>query len=262
MLGELHWYERLGCNILQYGTVPRHIAFIMDGNRRYAKSIYNNSNDQLCRDIDGNNGYLYGYNTFVHQLDLCYTLGIQYITVYAFAVDNFNRSENEINTIMSLAYHKFIELSTNQSFIHKYNIKIKFIGNRSHHKLSDQLKLAIEQCEQNTAHNTGAVLNICFVYSSTDEVMKKLTHITTQLSSDTVPDGIIQQCNIINDSCPVVDLLIRTSGETRFSDFLLYYIHQSTHICFIRPYWPQLNIYHFMKIILEYQYYKKLISNK
>lgn len=284
MLGQLSLLERVCCSIIKCGNIPNHIAFIMDGNRRYAKQQLNQiqpNNNNNKNDSISASGYMSGYNTFIHLLDICCYIGISYITVYAFSIDNFNRPQREIDEIMSLAYNKFIELSNNSVLLDKYKIKIKFVGNRNHSSLPQQLKQAIEQCEQNTAHNNNVILNICFIYSTSYEIVQHIVNTATQLKAihndhNDTDNSITQQqqlddikhsISVLNATCPSVDLLVRTSGETRFSDFMLYQIHNNTDIYFENIYWPQLNLYHFSKIILNWQYLqrqrnKRLTLNK
>jgi ditrans,polycis-polyprenyl diphosphate synthase len=321
MMCDLHWYERFCCNVLRCGKqIPKHIAFIMDGNRRYAKQLYHNkqqqhhddnntindsnsnkihdrTNDHTDTDREKNayvlTGHKIGYTALLRVLQWSLYSGIKCITVYAFSIDNFKRPRDEVNGLMTMAAEKFTELATNQSIIERYKVCIKFIGNKNHKLLPMNVIHAMNETERVTSKyqhmNDSVRLNICFVYSTSYELTNAALKVTRNVKNavnalqdryndheyhddadtddDTIDSDLLkkyvtldtfEESLLLCDS-PPLDLLIRTSGETRLSDFLCWQLsaHKHTQLMFLKPYWPELNILHFMKIILQYQYYYK-----
>lgn len=144
--------------ILSVGPVPTHIAFIMDGNRRYEKT----------HNLESGMGHRVGYISLMSLLKYCYQLGVRYVTVYAFSIDNFKRQPEEVQNLMELLKEKIESLLKAESIVHQYGIRVHFIGNLK--LLDDSVRAAAEKAMMATAENSQAVLCICIAYTSTDEI--------------------------------------------------------------------------------------------
>jgi ditrans,polycis-polyprenyl diphosphate synthase len=146
-------------SILSVGPLPSHIAFIMDGNRRYAK------NQNMAEGA----GHKAGYLTLMKMLCYCYELGVKYLTVYAFSIDNFKRRPEEVHSLMDLMLEKIEELLKEGSIVNQYGVRIYFIGNLK--LLKEPVRVAAEKAMAATANNAKAVLLICVAYTSYDEIV-------------------------------------------------------------------------------------------
>lgn len=241
--------------VLSYGPMPKHIAFIMDGNRRYAKS----------RSIKQGTGHSVGFSALMASLIYCYEMGVKYITVYAFSIDNFKRDPSEVKTLMELMEEKINELLENKNVINKVNCKINFWGNLD--MLPEPVRLAAQKLMASTAENTGLVFSVCMPYNSTSEIANAVTELCKE-RRDTMPGQQASGPNgrgarsdisvadldrhMYTAGCPDPDIVIRTSGETRLSNFLLWQTTFS-HLQNPDPLWPEFSWRHLVWAILQYQ---------
>ncbi|TMW94572.1 hypothetical protein EJD97_010067 [Solanum chilense] len=252
-------------SILSMGPVPSHIAFIMDGNRRYSKK------QNL---LDGN-GHRAGFSALINMLKYCYELGVKYITVYAFSIDNFKRRPEEVVSLMKLMQEKIDELTKEESIVNRLGIRIYFQGNLK--LLSDHVRLAAERAMVKTSGNSKAILSICVAYTSTDEIVHSVQESCEEKwdeirKLDVNNDGsnLIRLEENVKDKnehrigvtnvdrhmymsvCPDPDIIIRTSGATRLSNFLLW---QSSHCLLYSPavLWPEIGLRHLIWVILDFQ---------
>ncbi|XP_004509437.1 dehydrodolichyl diphosphate synthase CPT3 isoform X2 [Cicer arietinum] len=160
LLGGLCCYlRRCIFSVLSVGPLPNHVAFIMDGNRRYARR----------RNLGEGDGHKAGFSALLSILRYCYELGIKYATVYAFSIDNFRRKPKEVQTVMELMREKIEELLQQESIINEYGVRLHFIGNMQ--LLTEPVRVAAEKAMRVTAHNQERVLLICVAYTSTDEIV-------------------------------------------------------------------------------------------
>ncbi|GAU48739.1 hypothetical protein TSUD_192380 [Trifolium subterraneum] len=160
LLGGLCCYlRRCIFSVLSVGPLPNHIAFIMDGNRRYATK----------RNLGDGGGHKAGFSALLSILRYCYELGIKYVSVYAFSIDNFRRKPKEVQSVMDLMREKIEELLQQESIINEYGIRIHFIGNMQ--LLTEPVRVAAEKAMRVTAKNQERVLLICIAYTSTDEIV-------------------------------------------------------------------------------------------
>lgn len=160
LLGGLYCYlRRCIFSVLSVGPLPSHISFIMDGNRRYAKR----------RNLVEGDGHKAGFSALMSILRYCYELGIKYVSVYAFSIDNFKRKPEEVQTFMELMREKIEELLQQESIINEYGVRLHFIGNMQ--LLTEPVRLAAEKAMRVTAHNQERVLLICVAYTSRDEIV-------------------------------------------------------------------------------------------
>ncbi|KAG4951944.1 hypothetical protein JHK85_045811 [Glycine max] len=145
--------------ILSVGPVPSHIAFIMDGNRRYAKK----------RNMEEGDGHKAGFTALMSILRYCYELGVKYVTVYAFSIDNFKRKPNEVQSLMELMREKIEELLQQESLINEYGVRLHFIGDLQ--LLTEPVIASVEKAMRVTAHNNQRVLLVCIAYTSRHEMV-------------------------------------------------------------------------------------------
>ncbi|KAJ1413317.1 Di-trans-poly-cis-decaprenylcistransferase-like, conserved site [Sesbania bispinosa] len=145
--------------ILSVGPMPNHIAFIMDGNRRYAKK----------RNLKDGDGHRAGFSALLSMLRYCFEFGMKYATVYAFSIDNFKRKPEEVESFMELMREKIEELLQQESIINEYGIRLHFIGNMQ--LLTEPVRVAVEKAMRVTAQNKERFLIICVAYTSRDEIV-------------------------------------------------------------------------------------------
>lgn len=208
-------------------TNLQHIAIIMDGNRRWAKE----------RLLPSAIGHQKGVVSLKTVLRACDDFGVKYLTVYAFSTENWNRPKEEVNFLMGLLA-KTIGNELNE--LHENNIRIKFIGDLS--MLSEDLRQILLNAEQATLDNTGVKLQIAFNYGSRMELINATKSIAdkvknNEISIDDINEDLISQ-NLYTSEIPDPDLLIRTGGEMRISNYLLWQLAYS-EIYITDQYWPE-----------------------
>lgn len=245
------WIHRFCQRVLKAGPVPRHVAFIMDGNRRFARK---NSMDCV-------QGHIMGFDKLSETLEWCNNIGIQEVTVYAFSIENFKRSQQEVDGLMELARQKFARLNEEKENLNKYGVCIRVLGNLS--LLPQDVQECIAEAVTMTKHNNRAVLNVCFAYTSRDEIANAMREMADGvergiLRESDISEGLLEKC-LYTCKSPNPDILVRTSGEVRLSDFLLW---QTTHSClsFMRVLWPEFSIWHLYAGVLHYQRHHKEIQ--
>lgn len=264
---------------LSLGPIPRHIAFVMDGNRRWARTSHHTIQQ----------GHLTGFATLKSVLEVCLNLqGLDTVTVYAFAIDNFRRSESEVAALMEIAKTRLIELAGHGELIARYSVRVRIAGRKE--LLPDDVREAVERVENMTKDNTKATLNICMPYASRDEMtgaarvcldrklrdVEKVAVSTAKSlrqrqqqqqqtsTADLSEDDILDQVNFnisprdLSDHMqlahsPPLDILVRTSGVSRLSDFMLWQCTESTHMHFVDKFWPQFGLFDMIPIILDWQ---------
>lgn len=224
---NLNWMQRFALNVMKTGKIPRHIAFIMDGNRRYAKKLH------LKASTDG---HVHGFDKLAEALQWCLDIGIEEVTVYAFSIENFKRSEDEVNTLLELAREKFKKFMEEKDELHKRGICIRMIGNWQ--LLPVDLQKCMAETMLETKDNNKAYLNVAFAYTSRDEMTESIRGILdgvkrNELDACDITDDLIRRCMYSGLSSDP-DLLVRTSGESRLSDFLLWQVNSYFfYICLV-----------------------------
>ncbi len=207
-------------------NVPKHIGFIMDGNGRWAKE----------RNKTRTFGHRRGFENLIDILKVCQEIGVEYVTCYAFSTENWNRPKKEIDYLMKVPVEIYKKYS--KKFTEK-KIKINFIGRRD--RIPKATLKAIETTEKDTENGSSMVVNIAFDYGSYNEIttcMKRIAKLVLndKITIDEIDEKIIGE-NLFTFGSPNVDLLIRTSGEERISNFLLWQIAYS-EFYFPAVYWP------------------------
>jgi len=242
---ELSFAERLLLPVMRYATIPRHIGFIMDGNRRYAQQ----------QNLVSVKGHDMGSEKLLQVLNWCLLLGVQEVTVYAFSIDNFNRSKEEVDYLMNLAADKFNKMADDEDdFLSKNRIQVAFWGNME--LLPERVVSACQRLTERTSFDSPLLrFNILFAYSSKFDLERaKALH----LSSTGLPGSGLEDFRkflFSRDSLPL-DLVVRTSGETRLSDFLIWNIRGTTLIAFLNVLWPDLSIFSLARAILEFNRFR------
>lgn len=224
-------------NIVE-STNLRHIAIIMDGNRRWAK-------EKLLPSAVGHQKGVETLKATMRRFD---DYGIKYMTVYAFSTENWNRKAEEVEFLMGLLAKT---LSGELDEMHNENVKIKFLGNLS--ELNENIIKIVNNAEEKTKDNTGVNLNIAFNYGSRDEIVNAVKNIAkTGIDPDEITEELISK-NLYTKDIPDPDLLIRTGGEKRISNYLLWQLAYS-EIYVTEAYWPDFNDDELIKAILEFQH--------
>lgn len=222
-------------------NMPKHIAIIMDGNRRWAKE----------KNIERKLGHKAGADTLEKIAMYANKIGIKYMTVYAFSTENWKRTEEEIGALMLLLksyVDKFLDRSNAN------NIRVRVLGDIS--RLDEKLRESIEKIVKKSEENTGLTLNIAFNYGGRDEITKAVQKISTKvLNREITVEDINEQLitnNLYTQGEPDPDLLIRTGGELRISNFLLWQLAY-TEFLFINKYWPDFSEEDLLDAIAVYQ---------
>lgn len=226
---------------LDMTNIPKHIAFIMDGNGRWAKKRF------MPRTYGHNEG-----TKTIRKIALeANRLGVKAMTVYAFSTENFARPEEEVQFIFKLP-KKFFELYLKELI--ENNVQISMIGHLE--KAPEATQKIIKEAIRQTKDNTGLNLCFAFIYGSRDEIVCSAKHIAQQ-----VKDGIIDindineeyfSSTLMSSHLPDVDLMIRTSGEQRLSNFMLWQLAYAEFI-FTPTYWPDFDENELHKAIWQYQ---------
>lgn len=225
---------------IDLNNLPKHVAIIMDGNRRWAKK------NGLTTPI----GHKAGAENLKNIAKYANKMGIKYMTMYAFSTENWNRAQDEVTAIMKLMRFNIEDFFNNND----NNIKVRVIGEKEN--LPEGLYDGIKRVEEKSANNSGMVLNIAFNYGGRDEILMATKKIAKEvkdgkLSVDDINKETIQN-SLYTANQPDPDLLIRTSGEERISNFLLWQLAY-TEFEFTNKYWPEFTNDDFDEAIKMYQ---------
>ncbi|MGB8890764.1 MAG: polyprenyl diphosphate synthase [Methanoregula sp.] len=222
-------YERY--LLMQCTQIPKHIAIIQDGNRRFAKKT----------GIEVAKGHRAGADKTEEMLDWAHDLGIRYITVYSFSTENFNRAEKEIQELFELFKEKFIRTISDERVI-RYRIRIQMVGDRS--LLPEDLRTAVEAAEEVTKDHDGFTLSVALAYGGRNEIVLAAREIVSAVREGKITPSAIDIHMVESHlhegkEIPPVDLIIRTGNEYRTSNFLPWLAngHESA-VYFCAPYWP------------------------
>ncbi|KAJ8771132.1 hypothetical protein K2173_023457 [Erythroxylum novogranatense] len=161
--------------ILFMGPIPTHFAFIMDGNRRFAKK----------KNLEEGTGHRAGFLALMNILKYCYELGVKYVTIYAFSIENFKRRPDEVENLMNLMLEKIEELLEEESIVNQYGVRVYFIGNLK--LLSEPVRVAAENAMRATAKNSKCSLLICVAYTSLDEILHAVQESCKEIIEVTQP---------------------------------------------------------------------------
>ncbi|PWA20622.1 hypothetical protein CCH79_00011549, partial [Gambusia affinis] len=206
---------------LTAGPMPKHVAFIMDGNRRFARK----------KKLERHDGHMQGFNKLAETLRWCKHLNIPEVTVYAFSIENFKRSKEEVDGLLDLARQKFERLLEEQENLEKHGVCIRVLGDLN--MLPLDLQQVIAKAVVMTKNHNKCFLNVCFAYTSRYEITNAVREMAWGveqglIKASDVSEALLSEC-LYSSNSPNPDLLIRTSGEVRLSDFLLWQKARELH---------------------------------
>lgn len=277
-------------------------------------------------------GHNLGFEALARVLEVCYKSGVKVVTVYAFSIENFKRSRYEVDALMEMAKVKLSQLSQHGELLQRYGACIRVLGQRE--LVKPEVLAAVDKAVNLTKDNGDCILNICFPYTSRDEITSAIkstvddftkplsaqarpfsqTRITQKIRSKNLstssssnsplratsptpsstsdaddsisstttlhadspnygqegpiypdPETITAdtiQAHLLTAGDPPLDLLIRTSGVKRLSDFMLWQCHEDTHIVFVDTLWPEFDLWQFLPVLVEWQWRRKHIEEK
>ncbi|KAI9841620.1 MAG: cis-prenyltransferase [Thelocarpon superellum] len=304
----LEQLRELVIGALRQGPIPEHVAFIMDGNRRFAQSHH----------IERVEGHHLGFEALARILEVCYKSGVRVVTIYAFSVENFKRSKYEVDALMDMAKVKLVQLSQHGDLMDRYGARIRVLGELD--MLKPDVRDAIDEAVELTRDNGDAILNVCFPYTSRDEMTSAIRETVAEysrpsrdasrpwlegvgarhgsaspspptsdvddslsssmtLQPDTPPNNDLRDPasslfpdperisaetldeHMYTSGDPPLDLLIRTSGVDRLSDFMLWQCHQDTDVVFLKCLWPEFDLWNFVPVLLEWQWRRRKMAD-
>ncbi|KAK4479982.1 hypothetical protein RD792_013036 [Penstemon davidsonii] len=254
------YIRRFLFRVLSVGPIPNHIAFILDGNRRYAKKW----------NLGEGMGHRAGFLALMSIMKYCYELGVKYVTIYAFSIDNFKRRPEEVQYVMDMMLEKIEGLLKEESIVNQYGVRVYFVGNLK--LLNENVRMAAEKAMKAASNNSRSVILICVAYTSTDEIVHAAQESCEEKWTEIQSLTDARNCEIIEEKregsnvikladierhmymgvAPDPDILVRTSGETRLSNFLLW----QTSNCLLyspRALWPEIGLRHLVWAVLNFQ---------
>jgi undecaprenyl diphosphate synthase len=224
-----------------FPDIPRHIAVIMDGNGRWAKE----------RGLPRGEGHRAGAESVREVADTCIELGVKYLTLYAFSSENWNRPEAEVKALMTLL-DRF--LSEKSKDLKKQNIRLQAIGQLD--RLPAKTRALLDKIMAQTADHTALTLVLALSYGGREEIISAARSLAAEAAAGTISpdqiDGTMFASHLQTAGIPDPDLLIRTSGEMRVSNFLLWQISYA-EIVIVKKFWPDFRKNDLIEAVREYQ---------
>lgn len=216
--------------------LPRHLGFIIDGNRRWAKQ----------HGIPTYEGHLAGYNALKDVVIACAEHKIEYVSLYTFSTENWDRAKDEVSNLMGLMMRLF---KTDSKILIEHNMRVLVLGTRD--RLPTKMSVAIDSIQEQTAHCTGSTIAVCFNYGGQQEIIEAVKSLIEQnISSEEVTIQAITD-NLYQPEVPPVDMIVRTSGEKRLSNFMLWRSPYS-ELLFLDKLWPDMTKDDVADILDEY----------
>ncbi len=236
-------YEKKLEKEVRKGVIPKHVAIIMDGNRRFARLF----------SMKPWEGHRKGAEKLEEVLDWCYDLGIKYVTTYAFSTENFKRSREEVERLFDLFVEYFNKIAKDEK-IHKRRVRVKVIGRKE--LFPERVINAIKKAENATKKYRNFYLNIALGYGGRDEILNAVKRIAErvkkgELKIEDIDEKIFSKF-LYTNGAPDPDLIIRTSGEERISGFLLWQCAYS-ELYFCDTFWPAFRKIDFLRAIRTFQ---------
>mgnify|MGYP000991012883 FL=1 len=226
---------------IDFSKLPQHVAIIVDGNGRWAEK----------RGLPRSAGHREGAKAVKRIIEYAYDLGIQYLTFFAFSSENWSRPREEVDELMKL-YLEYLKSAENET--NDKNVRVKIIGSRQ--GLSQELIEQIDKVEKNTADKDKMTLLIALNYGGRQDILQAVRKIVDNVQKGILDkDGITEkdiQKRLYTEDIPDPDLMIRTSGEMRISNFLIWQCSY-TEFYFTDVLWPDFREKHFRDALLEYQ---------
>jgi len=223
--------------------MPEHVAIIMDGNRRFAKEM------GLNHEV----GHHFGKQKIEEVLNWCFELGIKNLTIYAFSTENFNRTNEEVKTLMDLCKNE-LDKAAKDSRIHKNQVKVRVLGKIE--SLPEDIAESAKTIMNKTKDYDNYSFNIALAYGGREELIQAIQKIADDVKNDKLKIDDIKESVVskylYTNGLPDPDLILRTSGEERISNFLLWQIAYS-ELYFSDVYWPAFQKRDFLKAIRSVQ---------
>lgn len=226
---------------IDYSRLPAHVAIIMDGNGRWA----------TARGLDRSAGHVEGVNTVRRITEAASEIGIKFLTLYTFSTENWNRPPTEVDALMTLIVTA-IERETPDLI--RNNVRLTAIGDMS--RMPDFARERLQKCMSDTSHCTGLTLVLALSYSARWEIIEAVRSIARDVAAGTLDpseiDEKVFESSLSSAGIPDPDLLIRTGGDMRVSNFLLWQIAY-TELAVTGTFWPDYSKNDFARHILEFQ---------
>jgi undecaprenyl diphosphate synthase len=220
----------------QLAMTPTHLGFILDGNRRWARQ----------HSLPEFDGHLAGYNALREVIEGCFDMNVPYVSVYAFSTENWKRDKREVSSLMKLAAHAVT--SDLKSFVAR-GIRVRYAGRRE--GIGKKLLAAVEKAEESTRNLTRGTLLLCFNYGGQQEIVDAVHQCMDDgLTRQEITEEAIAKRLYVPDA-PPIDLIVRTSGEQRISNFMLWRSAYS-ELLFLQKFWPDMTKEDVTDIIKEY----------
>ena len=220
--------------------IPAHVAIIMDGNGRWARA----------RGLPRSAGHRQGVETVREVVSYSHKLGLKVLTLFAFSTENWKRPPWEVNFLMGLPEQY---LNSELPKLVEKNVRVRVLGDEG--RLPEQVRKAIAKGYQETAGNTGMILNFALNYGARTEIITAVSNLVKDCRDGKIKGNITEELfesYLYTRNLPDPDLLIRTSGEYRISNFLLWQLAYS-ELWFTGVYWPDFNRLHLLQAIIDYQ---------
>lgn len=236
-------YEKVLLEEIKHYPIPRHLGIITDGNRRYANE----------KGISSNDGHVKGKDKLEEVLQWCMDVGIKIVTVYGFSTENLKRSPDEVNFLFKLINDSLVDLM-NDKRVRENGIRVRVIGQKKH--LPDYLKKTIKKAEESTSKYDNFRFNLAIGYGGREEILDGIKKIArdyknNRINLEDINEDVFRKY-LYDSSLPDPDLILRTSGEERVSNFLLWQSAYS-ELYFTEVYWPDLRKVDFLRAIRTYQ---------
>ncbi|MDH4122633.1 MAG: polyprenyl diphosphate synthase [Thermoplasmata archaeon] len=244
VIGKLYrMYEKRLTKQVRRGPIPKHVAVIMDGNRRFAEEM----------GLGTFEGHQAGKDKLEEMLNWCMEFDIKVLTVFAFSTENLLRDQGEVNYLMDMFEENFKNLAEDPR-VHKYKIRVRGIGQRL--MLPERIQKAIEYAEIKTKEYDRYFFNLAIAYGGREEILHAIKKIAERVKKgemkiDDISEDTFSSMLYTKD-LPDPDLILRTSGEERISNFLLWQLAYS-EFYFTDVYWPGLRKIDFLRAIRSYQ---------
>lgn len=226
-------------------NVPKHVAIILDGNGRWAKS----------KGMPRNFGHTQGAKNVEIICEEAYKMGIEYLTVYAFSTENWDRPKEEVDALMKLLRNY---LKTCIKTADKNDMCVRIIGDKT--RLDEDLQKAIAELEEHTKNNKGLKFNVALNYGSQDEMLRAMNNIVSDMDTGKIEkksiDKELFESYLDTKGLPMPDLLVRTSGEQRLSNFLLWQLAYS-EFYFADVHWPDFSKEELIKAVESFNSRKR-----
>ncbi|HEY5667529.1 MAG TPA: polyprenyl diphosphate synthase [Candidatus Saccharimonadales bacterium] len=217
-------------------VVPKHIGFILDGNRRWARK----------HSLPEYDGHLAGYNALHEVMEGCFDRDVKYVSIYAFSSENWKRDAKEVSGLMKLALQA---ISRDLKSLIERNVRVRILGRRD--GISAKLLAGFEKCEEKTRNLTGGTLAVCFNYGGQQELVDAARKcVQDGLAPDSIDEDAIA-ARLYAPDIPPIDMVVRTSGEQRLSNFMLWRTAYS-EFYFLQKFWPEMTKADVDDIIEEY----------